>query len=231
MTGRPVAPATAGNAGTGLPGWACCNRARPSARRRRRPFRQTCVSSTASAVEFDPAPAITGTRLPATSTQISTTRLCSSWVSVGVSPVVPTGTSPLVPCSICHSTKLAKAFSSTAHSRKGVMSAVIDPLNIERLPRILSRFTRGISIELSGNPVLFVTIRTEFGTIVLFAQGRQDGHVAQENTLARATEYSCRAFTVVGQRFAALRTAKRKNQQGPHNAERRQEIRYLTAAF
>ena len=34
--------------------------------------------------------------------------LCSSCDSVGLSPVVPTGTSPLVPSAICQSTKLAK---------------------------------------------------------------------------------------------------------------------------
>ena len=65
-----------------------------------------------------------------TSMQISTTRLCSSWLSVGLSPVVPTGTRPCVPSAICHSTKARKASSSTAPSRNGVTSAVIDPLNM-----------------------------------------------------------------------------------------------------
>ena len=32
--------------------------------------------------------------LRAVATQISTTRLCASWLSVGLSPVVPTGTRP-----------------------------------------------------------------------------------------------------------------------------------------
>ena len=50
------------------------------------------MKSIASAVEFEPAPAITGTRLAATSMHSSMTRLCSSWESVGLSPVVPTGT-------------------------------------------------------------------------------------------------------------------------------------------
>src|SRR5438552_1796249 len=45
----------------------------------------------ASAVEFDPAPATTGTRPAASCTQISMTRLCSSWLSVADSPVVPAG--------------------------------------------------------------------------------------------------------------------------------------------
>jgi len=55
------------------------------------------VSEIASAVEFEPAPAITGTRPFASSTQISTTRICSSWLRVADSPVVPVGTSPCEP--------------------------------------------------------------------------------------------------------------------------------------
>ncbi len=62
--------------------------------------------------------------------QISTTRLCSSWLSVGLSPVVPTGTRPCVPSAICQSTKARKASSSTLPSFIGVTSAVIEPLNI-----------------------------------------------------------------------------------------------------
>jgi hypothetical protein len=54
----------------------------------------------ASAVELEPVPAITGTRLRAVSTTISTTRRCSSWLSVGDSPVVPQGIRPSVPCVI-----------------------------------------------------------------------------------------------------------------------------------
>ena len=59
-------------------------------------------------------PAITGTRPLACSTHHSTTCLCSSCESVGLSPVVPTGTRPLVPSAICQSTRSRKAFSSTA---------------------------------------------------------------------------------------------------------------------
>ena len=40
-------------------------------------------------VEFEPVPAITGTRRLAASMQSSVTRMCSSWLSVGDSPVVP----------------------------------------------------------------------------------------------------------------------------------------------
>ncbi len=57
-----------------------------------------------SAVLFDPAPAITGTRPAANFTTASTTASCSSWLSVGLSPVVPTGTSPADPSAICQST-------------------------------------------------------------------------------------------------------------------------------
>ena len=62
------------------------------------------VSSIASAVEFEPVPAMTGMRPRAVSITISTTRLCSSWVRVGDSPVVPQGTSPSVPFATWNST-------------------------------------------------------------------------------------------------------------------------------
>src|SRR5688572_23210664 len=88
----------------------------------------------ASRVLFDPAPAITGTFPAASSMQTSTTRLCSAWESVGDSPVVPTGTRPFVPSSICQETKLRKAFSSNApSSRNGVTSAVIEPFSMGKL--------------------------------------------------------------------------------------------------
>ena len=93
-------------------------------------------TETASLVELDPAPATTGTRLFAVLTQISMIRRCSSWLTVGLSPVVPTGTRPCDPSAICQSTKAEKAFSSTAPSANGVMSAVIEPLSIfVRFPR------------------------------------------------------------------------------------------------
>ena len=88
------------------------------------------TSSTASAVEFEPAPAITGTRPLAWSTHHSTTCSCSLWVSVGLSPVVPTGTRPLVPSAICQSTSSRNAFSSTEPFLNGVTSAVNDPRNL-----------------------------------------------------------------------------------------------------
>ena len=72
-------------------------------------------------VEFDPAPAITGTRPRACSTHHSTTCMCSSWDSVGLSPVVPTGTRPLVPSAICQSTRSRNAFSSREPFLNGVI--------------------------------------------------------------------------------------------------------------
>src|ERR1700716_4170170 len=81
----------------------------------------------ASLVELDPAPAITGTRPPASSMHHSTTRLCSSWFTVGLSPVVPTGTRPWVPSAICQFTKPRKAASSSEPFLNGVTKAVNDP--------------------------------------------------------------------------------------------------------
>src|SRR5476649_697782 len=60
----------------------------------------------------------------------ATTSLCSSWDSVGLSPVVPTGTRPFVPSEICHSTSPRNAFWSTEPFWNGVTSAVNDPLKL-----------------------------------------------------------------------------------------------------
>src|SRR5580692_6037182 len=81
----------------------------------------------ASLVEFEPAPAITGTRPLASSTHHSTTCLCSSWLSVGLSPGVPTGTRPCEPCSICQLTRPRKAASSSEPFLNGVTKAVNEP--------------------------------------------------------------------------------------------------------
>src|SRR5919197_3402872 len=112
------------------------------------------VSSIASAVELEPAPAITGTRFFVVSTQISTTRLCSSCESVGLSPVVPTATRPCVPWAICHSTKRAKALSSTAPFRKGVISAVKDPLNMTSSSSLRHVVHRGMTSHRGPNRLL-----------------------------------------------------------------------------
>src|SRR5262249_50505367 len=76
----------------------------------------------------EPAPATTGTRPLASSMHHSTTRLCSSWLRVGLSPVVPTGTSPWVPSAICQFTSARKAASSSEPFLKGVTRAVKEPL-------------------------------------------------------------------------------------------------------
>src|SRR5882762_6282747 len=104
----------------------------------------------ASLVELDPAPAITGTRPLASSMHHSTTRLCSSWLTVGLSPVVPTGTSPCVPSVICQLTSERKAASSSEPFLNGVTKAVNDPRNfvlaaMDFLPHLR------VSSELQGN--------------------------------------------------------------------------------
>src|ERR1700759_2196402 len=60
----------------------------------------------------------------------STTLRCSSCDRVGLSPVVPTGTSPLVPSEICQSTRSRNAFSSTPPFLNGVTRAVNDPRKV-----------------------------------------------------------------------------------------------------
>src|SRR6267154_2871267 len=90
-------------------------------------FSACSASSMASLVELEPAPAITGTRPLASSMHHSTTRLCSSWFTVGLSPVVPTGTRPWVPSAICQLTRPRKAASSSEPFLKGVTKAVNDP--------------------------------------------------------------------------------------------------------
>src|SRR5258706_4963750 len=81
----------------------------------------------ASLVELEPAPATTGTRPRASSMHHSTTRLCSSWFTVGLSPVVPTGTRPWVPSAICQSTSARNDASSSEPFLNGVTRAVKDP--------------------------------------------------------------------------------------------------------
>ena len=94
-------------------------------------FLACLVSSIASAVEFEPVPAITGTPEPlAAAMQMSMTRLCSSIESVGDSPVVPHGTRPSVPSLICQATNFSNPFSSTEPFLNGVINATSDPLNM-----------------------------------------------------------------------------------------------------
>ncbi len=73
---------------------------------------------------------MTGTRPRAASMVAVMTAPCSSWESVGLSPVVPTGTSPCVPLSICQSTRARNRSKSTMPPSKGVTNAVTDPWKI-----------------------------------------------------------------------------------------------------
>ena len=59
-------------------------------------------------------PAITGTDTASHTTRTSS--ICSSWVSVGLSPVVPARTSPSLPCSTNHDASLAAPSRSRAPS-------------------------------------------------------------------------------------------------------------------
>src|SRR6478735_8730520 len=110
----------------------------------------------ASAVEFEPEPAITGTRPSAWSMHHSTTCLCSSCDRVGLSPVVPTGTRPLVPSEICQSTMSRNAFSSTEPFLNGVTSAVKEPrkLVLAVMARLLHKKDQMTPIDIgSGAPM------------------------------------------------------------------------------
>src|SRR3984957_19148149 len=94
--------------------------------------RAAAVSRIASAVEFEPVPAITGTRFRTCSIVSLMTLSCSACVSVADSPVEPHGTRPSIPLWICHSIRSRNARASTSPSRNGVTSAVNAPLNIVR---------------------------------------------------------------------------------------------------
>src|SRR5262245_38848935 len=87
------------------------------------------VSRTASRVLFDPVPGITLMRPAAVSTTAAMMCSCSSWLSVGDSPVVPTGARQSVPCSTCQFTSFFNAVKSTSPPRKGVTSATVTPAN------------------------------------------------------------------------------------------------------
>ena len=100
------------SAGTGLPASACCSTASPTAGRRRRPSSSRPRAWITSLVSYPPAPARIGTRPSASSTRISTIRSRSASVSVGLSPVVPTGTRKWMPASICRRPSRRTAASS-----------------------------------------------------------------------------------------------------------------------
>src|SRR5689334_20936928 len=78
---------------------------------------------------------MTGTLPFAASTAVAITRRCSSAFRVATSPVVPHGTSALLPSPICHSTNEANVSSATRPFEKGVTSAGIEPKNMNLSPR------------------------------------------------------------------------------------------------
>ena len=82
-------------AGRGPPASACCSSRSTCSTASAPAFLAWRVKSIASAVELEPAPAITGTRFLAALMHSSMTCLCSSWLSVGLSPVVPDGNEPV----------------------------------------------------------------------------------------------------------------------------------------
>src|ERR687895_1884206 len=84
-------------------------------------------------VLFEPVPATTGTRPLATRTTVSMMSRSSSSLKAGVSPVVPQGTRPSMPCRIWNSTRPSRASTSTSPFLNGVTRAVNAPLNISLL--------------------------------------------------------------------------------------------------
>lgn len=94
------------------------------------------VMRMASAVLFDPVPAMILIRPAARSHTNATTFSFSSCVSVGLSPVVPHGARASVPCSTCQSTSLPSASQSMSPDLNGVTMATVTPAN--RSPRVLA---------------------------------------------------------------------------------------------
>src|SRR3712207_5714035 len=84
-------------------------------------------------VLLEPVPAITGTLPFVTLTTVLMTSLSSASVIEGVSPLVPHGTSPWMPCPIWNSTSPSSASTSTSAFLNGVTSAVYAPLIISLL--------------------------------------------------------------------------------------------------
>jgi hypothetical protein len=79
--------------------------------------------------------------------------MCSLWLSVGDSPVVPHGTRPWVPWAICHSTRSWNAFSSILPCRNGVMRATIEPVNMTLASEGLTQAEHNAGpAALQGNP-------------------------------------------------------------------------------
>src|SRR5262245_2083747 len=104
----------------------------------------------------------------------STACLCSSCDKVGLSPVVPTGTSPLVPSAICQSTISRKAFSSSTPFLNGVTSAVKEPrkLVLAVMARHLHRFRDPHSIDIGSQTAMIVLRSHEKSSLPRFCPAR-----------------------------------------------------------
>ena len=113
---RRVASRAPRNGGRCPPGSGGCNRAGPSARRRRRRPSRRAMLAIATRVSFEPR-----RRSPARGPSPDRRRRgrrgnARRSVSVAASPVVPHGTSAADPSAICHSTRSRNAASSNAPS-------------------------------------------------------------------------------------------------------------------
>ncbi len=92
-----------------------------------------------SSVQLLPQPARTGMRLLTAFTTVAMTSSCSSWLSVGDSPVVAQGTMAFVPEAMCHSTNSRTSpWSIEPFFLKGVMRATIEPLKMLRIALVFS---------------------------------------------------------------------------------------------
>src|SRR5581483_8016927 len=112
------------------------------------------VSRMASRVLLDPVPGTTLIRPRACSTTAAMTRSCSSWSSVGDSPVVPTGDRQSVPCSTCQSTSWRKAGKSISPLRNGVTSARVTPANCSPFVEIIAS-APGAGLHREGTDIFF----------------------------------------------------------------------------
>src|SRR5690606_24206160 len=111
---------------------------------------QACASFTASPVDSEPMPGITGTS-PSAFTRVRTTATFSSNDSVALSPSEPSGTTPMQPASTCHCACLArKAWSTWPSSVKGVVIAGITPCHMLLLISHLLGLARWKGVAESG---------------------------------------------------------------------------------
>ena len=89
----------------------------------------TGVPAPATVAEAAPAASAASAAPAAASTVARMIAICSSCVTVGDSPVVPTGTRPSIPARIWYSTSFLRSAKETWPLVKGVTSAVIVPVS------------------------------------------------------------------------------------------------------